>query len=473
MALGGWYKILPGQLTDAGAGYRGVEPGKVSRSLLFGHGVLDYQSSHERSHIVGALALSPFSSEPEVAVLVWEGIIGSLYRWSPARGCIDTREVLDQPGARYAALFALAEPSFPDDGGWPATEYAGKLMALAGWADDQPCSPESQEVVQALLAMRALYPLAKSRFRGSALHDAGPDHPEVRRAARYLTDQLYDRFATAARSFFPRGLPLVIVGGCGLNCEWNTRWTDSGLFREVFVPPCADDSGSAIGTAADAAWQCGGVGGLDWSVYSGAPLVHDCAIESSGWRAAPLDLDQVVAALEAGEVVAWVQGRCEIGPRALGHRSLLATATDTVSRDRLNKVKGREWYRPVAPACLSTDLAEWFDPPRADPYMLYFSHVRRPDQVPAVVHADGTARVQAVDATAGRLHDLLLAVQVQTGVPVVCNTSLNFPSRGFVNRLSDLFRYCTWSEIGLAVVDDLMLWRPGSVPASVAWSGAG
>jgi hydroxymethyl cephem carbamoyltransferase len=459
VAVGGWYKLLPGRLADAGGGYRGLAPGDVRPSRLFGRQVREFHSSHERSHIVGALALSPFCTEAEVAVLVWEGVIGSLYRWSPASGCLDTVEVLDQPGARYAALFALADPHFPDDGGWPASEYAGKLMALAGCADGQDCRDESREVVQALLGMRALYPYAKGRFRHSRLYNAGPDHPEVMRAARYLTDELFARYAAAARGFFPPGLPLVVAGGCGLNCEWNSRWSASGLFRDVFVPPCADDSGAAIGAAADALWQLDGVTPIEWSVYAGADFVHDCDPVAAGWTSTPLDLDHVVDALEAGETVAWVQGRCEIGPRALGHRSLLASATDGASKDHLNKVKGREWYRPVAPACLSSELATWFDPPHADPFMLYFSLVRQPDRVPAIVHMDGTARAQAVDPDVGRLYDLLRTLHALTGVPMVCNTSLNFHGRGFVNRMSDLLHLCRTSEIDLVVVDDAMLRR--------------
>ncbi len=460
VAIGGWHRTLPGLRGAEHAGYSGLEPGSIRPWRMFGHDVGLHSTSHERSHLFGAVAMSPFHPDEDLVVLVWEGVIGAFYRWSGRGRQIERLDVLDQPGARYAALFGVADPAFPDRGAFPPAEYAGKLMALAGLADDQPPQPDSIAVVDSILGLRSLYPFDKSRYRRSPLHDCGIPHPELCRTARYLSDELFARFARAAEVLLPRGLPLVVAGGCGLNCDWNTAWRSSGLFRGVFVPPCPNDSGSAIGSAVDAWVESGGSGRLSWDVYRGAPFVSDVDPLGAGWLVRPLDVDLLSSSIDEGAVVAWVQGRCEIGPRALGHRSLLASATRPESAARLNDIKLREPYRPVAPVCLEDDLGRWFDDATPDPWMLSFRRVLDPSRLPSVTHADGSARVQSVTASScPALHRLLDAHRRQSGVGVLCNTSLNFNGTGFINRTSDLLHYCDWTGIDDAVIDDVWLHR--------------
>jgi len=155
----------------------------------------------------------------------------------------------------------------------------------------------------------------------------------------------------------------------------------------------------------------------------------------------PPDLaDAVAEVLAADGVVAWFQGRSEYGPRALGHRSLLANATRAANLERLNDVKGREQFRPVAPMVLAERAAELFEGPLPSPYML-FTHGVRPawrERVPAVVHVDGSARIQTVDRTDEPLVARMLeAVERRTGVPVVVNTSLNTAGRPMVDDPRD------------------------------------
>jgi hydroxymethyl cephem carbamoyltransferase len=152
-------------------------------------------------------------------------------------------------------------------------------------------------------------------------------------------------------------------------------------------------------------------------------------------------------------VVAWIQGRAEIGPRALGHRSLLASPLNADSKDLLNRVKRREDYRPIAPACLLEELPQWFEDAREDPYMLFFANVAT-DALPAVTHVDGTARVQSVGPDGDpRFRALLEAQSRHTGYGVLCNTSLNYKGYGFINRAADLFSYCEAHRIDHAVID--------------------
>ncbi len=219
------------------------------------------------------------------------------------------------------------------------------------------------------------------------------------------------------------------------------------------MPPCTNDSGSAIGTAADALVHFGKPCRIDWTVDAGAPFHSDDKPADASWHRQTADPDQLAKWLERGGIVAWVQGRYEIGPRALGHRSLLASPLRAQSRAALNRIKEREDYRPIAPCCRYEELAEWFHPGVEDPYMLSFSHVKT-TALPAVTHVDGSARVQSVrQRDEPTLHRLLSAFRELTGYGVLCNTSLNHKGAGFINRMTDLVRYCDSKNIDGFVVD--------------------
>ena len=208
------------------------------------------------------------------------------------------------------------------------------------------------------------------------------------------------------------------------------------------MPPCPNDSGSAIGTAIDAATAFTGDPYIDWSVYCGLEFVSDAVPDPSRWHRRPLHNADLAARLRLGAVVAWVQGRWEIGPRALGNRSLLAEPFQASTRDRLNEIKQREGYRPIAPVARVEDLSSVFVDDFEDPFMLYFRLIKD-SRLQAVTHVDGSARAQTVTSESNRpLHDLLTAFASHAGVGVLCNTSLNFNGHGFINRMSHLTEYC-------------------------------
>jgi hydroxymethyl cephem carbamoyltransferase len=187
-------------------------------------------------------------------------------------------------------------------------------------------------------------------------------------------------------------------------------------------------------------------------VYSGLQFDSDVAPDPGQWDEKRLDYRAVAAALEDGRVVAWVQGRWEMGPRALGNRSLLASPFEAGTRDRLNTIKGREGFRPIAPACRIEDAGRAFDETFVDPHMLYTRRVVY-RELNAVTHADGTARAQIVTEAGNRpFHELLTAFSEIAGIGVLCNTSLNHKGCGFINRTSDLLVFCD-----LAGVDDFVI----------------
>ena len=254
---------------------------------------------------------------------------------------------------------------------------------------------------------------------------------------------------------------LALAGGVALNCVANSRLFRDTPFEEVWVQPAAGDAGTALGAALAVAAQAGdrvqpmttaalGRGWSDdelesWLRQAGVPYER------------PADIADAIAAVLARDgIVSWFQGRSEFGPRALGQRSLLAHPGNPANTERLNDVKGREQFRPVAPMVLAERAAELFsDGPLPSPFML-FTHRVRPewrDRIPAVVHVDGTARVQTVDATdLPLMHRCLRRFGDRTGIPVLVNTSLNTAGRPMVDDPRDALE-C----FGSAPIDALAL----------------
>jgi hydroxymethyl cephem carbamoyltransferase len=456
LALGGWTKNHHHEYGRflIGAGYLGTGTPVCRTSRFFGSATRIVSSSHERSHIMMAMGMAPDEGHDVQTVLVWEGNIGTFYLVDSTLRIRKILHVLDAPGARYGMLYALADPTVPETGGGIGWDVPGKLMALAAFGRSQDADAAVRETVDRILTTPVVFPLQKSQFRHSPVFNAGVEAAVTKTAAALLTDRIFEMFARAAEGSLPPGTPLRISGGCGLNCDWNQRWRRHGFFASVFVPPCTNDSGSALGTAIDALWAVTGRHRIEWDVYCGLPFDHDGEPSTQLWSRMRVDFDEVARVLAQGDVVAWVQGRCELGPRALGNRSLLAEPFCESTRDRLNVLKQREAYRPVAPCCRLEDAGRFFGDEFPDPYMLYTRQVRAP-HLKAVTHVDGTARLQTVTSSSNPgLYQMLSAFARHTGSGVLCNTSLNFKGRGFINRMSDLANYCEATGIDHMLVDE-------------------
>jgi carbamoyltransferase len=232
--------------------------------------------------------------------------------------------------------------------------------------------------------------------------------------------------------------PLCIAGGVALNCVTNTVIRQSG-FSDVFIPSAPHDAGTAIGAAL--AVHCSEPGarpakgaatpylGPEFAEREVLAAVKAAGLDARKSKDAPRDAADMIA---DGNIVGWFQGRMEFGPRALGNRSLLADPRRSDTRATLNRrVKHREDFRPFAPSVLAERADEWFDvgPPLAShEYMLFACPAKAGyrDRIPAVVHEDGTARVQLVRREANpRFHKLISRFFARTGVPLVLNTSFN------------------------------------------------
>lgn len=428
--------------SNAHVGYRGVSKSGaiVQQRRLLGRPVHYFSSSHERSHILCAFGMSSLPKGTPCYALVWEGAIGAFYEIDSELNITLLANVLNQPGNRYALLYGLADPTFPKNAPFSRFSDAGKLMALASFSNRSTPSVEEKKLIAFLLDSPYLEQSSYKDLEQAPYYNVGVEDPEFRNFVGIFSDKVFDVFYQFAKVNLTKRLSLVIAGGCGLNCDWNTKWKASGLFAEVFVPPVANDSGSAIGTAIDAQFHFTGNPKIDWNVYSGRLFIAD-PFDSDPYDIYETNYELIADVLANGLIIGWVSGKYEIGPRALGNRSILAAPFHENTRVRLNEIKQREQFRPIAPVCLEEDAARWFGCDHESEFMLY-THLARTDALAAVTHVNGTARIQTVSSVSNRsLYDLLGAFKVRTGYGVLCNTSLNFNGRGLINKMSDLSAY--------------------------------
>lgn len=252
---------------------------------------------------------------------------------------------------------------------------------------------------------------------------------------------------------------LILTGGCALNIKWNSAVRDTGFFDYVWVPPYANDSGSGIGAACTEMIYLTGNMKLDWDVYCGPYFNNNYRINSE-WDRKPCSLKELALFFyEVGEPVVFIKGQAEIGPRALGHRSILAPATCGIMKDCLNQIKGRQSFRPVAPICLEEYAPEYFTPGTPDPYMLFDHKATRKAQIitPAIVHLDNTARLQTINAMQEEeVYELLKEYHQLTGVPLLCNTSANLPGCGFFQDLESIF---SWGKVNFVWFEENLYFK--------------
>ena len=262
---------------------------------------------------------------------------------------------------------------------------------------------------------------------------------------------------------------LTMAGGVALNCVANSRLAEEGPFEHVWVQPAAGDAGTSLGAALHVASALGDrMAAMDtaalgrcWSDGDLEAALVDARVPFER----PADVAETAAEILAADgIVGWFQGRSEYGPRALGHRSLLAHPGHAGNVERLNQVKGREQFRPVAPMVLASEASDIFDGPVPSPYML-FTHRVRPswrDRIPAVVHVDGSARAQTVEPVEEPLVARLLeAFARRTGVPVLVNTSFNTAGRPMVDDPRDALECFGSAPVDALAIGPFLVRRPG------------
>lgn len=427
---------------------------------------------HHVAHAASAALASPFRSS-SVLVLDGRGERASHLAGRYEDGRIEVFTTQELPHS-----LGLLYESLTEHLGFLRSSDEYKVMALASYGTPRFLD-ELRQIVRTTGDGGFVAPVPDwSRWAPARVDDGtwGGAHADL---AASVQARLEEVLVELARWLHERtgDRALTMAGGIALNCVANSRiWRESG-FDEVWVQPAAGDSGTSLGAALQVAAELGepvrpmpGADlGRQWSDDELADRLRTAKVPFS----TPDDLaGEVADVLAADGVVAWFDGRSEFGPRALGHRSLLAHPGHAENLERLNDVKGREQFRPVAPMVLEDRAAEIFsDGPIPSPYMLFVHRVDPAwaERIPAAVHVDGTARIQTVDPAAQpRLGATLRAFEGRTGLPVVINTSLNTAGRPMVDDPRDALELFGSAPVDLLVVGPHLVRR-----AEVFSSGTG
>lgn len=266
---------------------------------------------------------------------------------------------------------------------------------------------------------------------------------------------------------------LTMAGGVALNCVMNAHLRDRGPFRNIWVQPAAGDAGTALGAAlwvdAQERPQAHRVYCMDHALlgpqYDEDEIARLLKWSKLDFRRSQDIIEETADILSEDKVIGWYQGRMEFGPRALGARSILASPIHAEMQERLNEIKSREDFRPVAPVVIEEEAGSWFVNAGVSPFMLFVYDVQpdKADQIPAVRHVDGTARIQTVNHEQNPMYyDLLRAFQRRTGVPVLVNTSFNTLGEPIVNTPRDAIE-CFWSSpLDALVIGPFIVEKPAA-----------
>lgn len=439
---------------------------------LFGRSLPEVENREEKLHHVEhhiAHAASAYYTsgwdECLVAVLDGMGEVHSITVWHACDGRLENlhkQSANNSLGVLYSLVTLHLGFDFNSD------EY--KIMGLAPYGDPAKFRAFYDEHVQLLdggglripiLSLnktpseREVYERTRAFLTENLIAPRKPDDEieDVHRDVAAALQECLNRAIHHIGSHFAKttGLRrLAMAGGVALNCTANSKLLDSNAFDEIYVQPAAADDGAALGAALAYAATEDKVRNLRMAVpFLGpayAPSELDRAIEQYADRIEVERFescsDTCAAAAQCianGQVIAWFRGRMEFGPRALGHRSILADPGHPEMRDRVNAmVKMREAFRPFAPAVTLETVHDWFevDPGAELPYMIFIVRVREEHRaaLPGITHVDGTARVQTVAAdTNPSFHELLKHVGDTTGREMVLNTSFNVKGQPMVN----------------------------------------
>ena len=430
---------------------------------------------HHVAHAASAFHASPFQ---RAAVLTLDG-----------RGeCATTTYNV---GAGYG-LERLGQVNYPHSLGLlyeQVTEYLGflpssdeyKVMALASYG-----RPTYLDTFRTMITVRdrgeyTIAPLRLEERFGPARLRGGPleqRHYDIARSLQAALEEVtlelvHWLHATTTEE------NLCLAGGVALNCVLNARLRDDGPFAHVWAQPAAGDAGTALGAAlwVDAQERLGGA--IDdpdcrrsWRMEHAflGPAFGDDEIEAFlrwsklAYRRLRDIPNEVADLLAQDKVIGWFQGRMEFGPRALGARSILASPMHAEMQARLNEIKDREDFRPVAPVVLEEAAPEWFVHGDVSPFMLFVYDVQaeQAERIPAVRHVDGTARIQTLRRDQHPLYyDLIRAFADRTGVPILINTSFNTRSEPIVCTPRDALE-CFWSSpLDALVIGSFLLEKQG------------
>jgi carbamoyltransferase len=367
---------------------------------------------HHLSHAAAGFQTSPYNRATVVVIdaigeLDTISIYGAKY---DSKGCAIYKKLWSQKYPRSIGLFYSACTGRiglrPLD-----EEYI--TMGMSAWG-----KPQYVEELRSLLTEN-LHVGIDPEFLSKATNE------DIAASAQAIAEQEIYKIMQKAQAF-GWSQNLVYMGGVALNCLANRKLGE--YFENIWIMPCPGDAGSSLGAAALAYGKR-----INWTnAYLGHTIPGDYPV------------DAIIHSLQRDRICGVASGRAEFGPRALGNRSLLADPRGLDIKDRVNEIKRRQKFRPFAPVILAEHVDEFFDMPRgfgSSPYMQSVARCRRPDAFPAIVHVDGTSRVQTVSADGSGIRALLEAWHQATGCPMLLNTSLNIRGEPMVNDCADADRF--------------------------------
>jgi carbamoyltransferase len=421
---------------------------------------------HVRHHVAHAASASLASPQPDSAVLVVDGrgesssMLAGEYR----DGKLDILASQQLPHS-----LGLLYESLTEHLGFHRSSDEYKVMAMGSYGRPVHVERLAEYVYACGDGTFRTEPLDWTAFsdpREPGAEQLDPAHADLACSVQRVLENVLVEMVGWLRARTSSDM-LCLAGGVALNCVANTRLFNDGPFAKVWVQPAAGDAGTALGAALALAAEHGepitpmdsAALGRSWSDDQVAAILDGADVAYQR----PDDIGVAVAeALADNKIVGWFQGRSEFGPRALGNRSLLADPRHVENLERLNRVKGREQFRPVAPMVLAEQAAQIFSRgPLPSPYMLFVHDVADQwrDRIPAVTHVDGTARIQTVDMDKPLLHRMISHFASKTGVPVVVNTSFNTAGRPMVDSPLDALECFGSAPIDVLALGPFMVRR--------------
>jgi carbamoyltransferase len=375
---------------------------------------IDQYVKHHDSHAAAGYFTSPFKEEGATILTVdaigeWETVSIS----TADKVWIDRKETINYPHS-----VGLLYSAFTHRCGLKPAEEEYILMGMAAYG-----KPVYKDDIYEDFVHQSPFKMKKNLHRGLSDWHPEADVMDIAASIQAVTEEILADLFLRASKYGSKNL--VYAGGVALNCAANTVLANLGLFDNIWIIPNPGDSGSSLGCIAAAEKIH-----LNWkSPFLGYDIQGEYPV------------DAIIKELTENKMVGVASGRAEFGPRALGNRSLLADPRGEEIKDLVNGIKRRQKFRPFAPAILEEDVHDYFDLPKGvlnTPYMQYTAAYTHGKDCPAILHHDGTSRVQTVSKTDNEgFYELLTAWKKATGCPILLNTSLNIKGMPMVNDTKD------------------------------------
>ena len=279
---------------------------------------------------------------------------------------------------------------------------------------------------------------------------------------KFSLDIMTKNVETAIQRFNiqPTDTCLAMSGGFGLNCPCNSYLMERYSFKGFLAPPCINDSGMALGIGLYAFYmhdpnmkfslKHSYYGNCDNKISEALNKYKDYIKTVNNFS-----IDRIIQDI-INDPIVWFDSASEIGPRALGHRSLLADPQSMKAKDKLNEIKQRQWWRPVAPIVAEEMSNDWFESSYESPYMLHTFYVKKEkqEQVPAILHLDNSARIQTINSMQNlKLYKIIMAFYKKTDIPIICNTSLNDRGEPIIDNIDQLFNFALRKNISIVYIN--------------------